>query len=195
MTAIRRAARRADIIDAAYRCMAQHGYERTTTAQICKIAGVSSGTFFHYFPTKAAVLAAVLEDGLQRTREVFGRIRDTATRDAVAALDQWREHVLDEASDENLAGFIAVLGAVPDNAEVAAALRAETQLTHQVLSELVAAGQRQGTIRTDRTPERIATWLGIVARGVLEHAAEEGPVARDVLGPEMADMLTRLLRP
>ncbi|GAA3913504.1 TetR/AcrR family transcriptional regulator [Actinoplanes auranticolor] len=195
MSAIRRTARRADIIDAAYRCMAQHGYERSTTAQICKVAGVSSGTFFHYFPTKAAVLGAVLEDGLQRTREVFERIRDTAARDAVAALDQWREHVLDEASDENLAGFIAVLGAVPDNAEVAAALRAEAQLTREVLTELVAAGQEQGTIRTDRTPDRIGTWLGILARGVLEHAAEEGPVVRDTLGPEMTDMLIRLLRP
>ncbi len=187
--------RRAAIVDAAYRCMAQHGYERTTTALICKRAGVSSGTFFHYFPTKAAVLAAVLGDGLQHTREVFERIRDTAAGNAVSALEQWRDHVLDEASDENLAGFVAVLGAVPDNAEVAAALRAETALIHEVLTELVAAGQQQRTMRTDRGPDRIALWLGIVARGVLEHAAEEGPVVPDVLRAEMADVLTRLVSP
>ena len=193
MAVTRRTDRRAAIVTAAYRCMAQHGYERTTTALICKNAGVSSGTFFHYFPTKAAVLAAVLDDALQHTREVFERIRDTASRDAVAALDQWREHVLDEASDENLAGFVAVLGAVPDNAEVAAALRAETTLIHEVLTELVAAGQEQGTMRADRAPDRIALWLGIVAQGLLEHAAEEGPVVPDTLRPEMTDVLTRLV--
>ncbi len=195
MTVIRRSARRAAIVDAAYRCMARHGYERTTTAQICKDAGVSSGTFFHYFPTKAAVLAAVLEDGLHQTREVFERIRDTATRDATAALGQWRDHVLAEASDENLAGFVAVLGAVPDNAEVAAAIRSETALIRDVLTELIAAGQAQRTMRTDRTPDRIAAWLGIVARGVLEHAAEEGAVEPDALRPEMTDVLARLVRP
>jgi AcrR family transcriptional regulator len=174
--------------------MAQHGYERTTTALICRNAGVSSGTFFHYFPTKAAVLAAVLEDGLHHTREVFQGIRDTATRNAVAALGQWRDHVLAEAADENLAGFVAVLGAVPDNAEVAAALQAETTLVREVLTEVVAAGRAQGTMRADRAPDRVAAWLDIVARGLLELAAEEGPVVPDAMRPELTDVITRLVR-
>lgn len=195
MGSIRRTDRRAAIVAAAYRCMAQNGYERTTTALICSSAGVSSGTFFHYFPTKAAVLAAVLQDGLHHTREAFAGIRDTATRDAVSALDLWRDHVLDEASDEYLAGFVAVLGAVPDNPEVAAALRAETTLVQEVLTELVAAGQKQATMRTDLPPDRIAAWLAIVARGVLEHAAEKGRVAPETLRPEMTDVITRLVRP
>jgi AcrR family transcriptional regulator len=187
--------RRADIVEAAYRCMARHGYERTTTAEICRSAGVSSGTFFHYFPTKAAVLVAVLEDGLRETREVYGRIRETAARDAGAALGEWREQVLADAADEHLAGFVAVLGAVPDNEEVAGALRAEAALTREVLTELVAAGQRQGTMRTDLGPERTAAWLDIVARGVLELAAEEGAVEPDALRPELADAVDRLVRP
>ena len=194
-SSIRRTDRRAAIVGAAYRCMARHGYERTTTALICQSAGVASGTFFHYFPTKAAVLAAVLEDGLHHTREAFAGIRDTATRDAVSALELWRDHVLDEASDEYLAGFVAVLGAVPDNAEVAAALSAETTLVQEVLTELVAAGQEQATMRTDLPPDRIAVWLGIVAQGVLEHAAEEGPVVPETLRAEMTDVITRLVRP
>jgi TetR/AcrR family transcriptional regulator, transcriptional repressor of aconitase len=190
----RHAARRLAIIDAAFTCFAAEGYAGATTGAICREAGIGSGTFFHYFPTKAAVLAAVLEDGLRHTREVFAGIRGTAARDAVAALDLWRDHVLAEAADENLAGFVAVLGAVPDNPDVAAALRAESTLIQEVLSDLVAAGQSQGTMRTDRAPDRIATWLGIVAAGLLEHAAEEGPVVPDVLRPEMTDVLTRLVR-
>lgn len=194
-SSIRRTDRRAAIVEAAYRCMARHGYERTTTALICKSAGVSSGTFFHYFPTKAAVLAAILEDGLRHTREVFAGIRDTATRDAVAALHRWRDHVLDEAADEHLAGFVAVLGAVPDNAEVAAALRAETTLVREALTDLVAAGQERATMRTDLPPDRVAMWLGIVARGVLDHAAERGSLVPEALRAEMTDVITRLVRP
>jgi AcrR family transcriptional regulator len=185
--------RRADIVGAAYRCMARHGYERTTTALICRSAGVSSGTFFHYFPTKAAVLVAVLQDGLRETREVFAGIRETAAHDAVAALARWRDHVLDQAADPDLAGFVAAIGAVPDDAGVVAALRAETALVREALTYVVAAGRRQGTMRADRTPERVAAWLDIVARGLLEVAAEEGPIAPDVMRPEMDDAIIRLV--
>jgi hypothetical protein len=50
-------------------------------------------------------------------------------------------------------------------------------------------------MRTDLPPDRIAVWLGIVARGVLEHAAEEGPVVPETLRLELTDVITRLVRP
>lgn len=194
MSSTERRDRRADIVGAAYRNFARHGYERTSTAQICESADVSSGTFFHYFPTKASVLVAVLEGGMQHTHEAFERIRRMAAHDARGALASWGEHVLAEASDEDLPGFVAALGGSPDNAEVAAVLRHETALVHDALSELVAAGQGQGTVREDRSPDRIAVWLGIVANGVLQHSIDEGGVSSD-LRAEMGDVLARLVRP
>ncbi|MBS4753251.1 TetR/AcrR family transcriptional regulator [Nocardioides sp. zg-ZUI104] len=191
MATRKQADRRADIVAAALSCMARNGYERTSTAQICAAAGVSSGTFFHYFPTKPAVLAAVLQDGLERTRGVMEGIRSTAANNAEAALQQWQEHVLNEAADEHLAGLAAALGSVPDNAEVAALLQAETTLTREVLTELVAAGQHQGTMRSDWAPDRVAAWLEILANGVLEYAIETGASIPE-LRSEMIDVVTRL---
>lgn len=190
----KRTDRRDAIIDAAFLCMAQHGYERTTTARICTAAGVSSGTFFHYFPTKADVLVAVLERAYNFTAEVFERIRSVAAQDASAALAQWCEHVLEEASDENLPAFVAALGAVPDHSGTTAMLRAENALVLEVLTELVAAGQAQGTIRDDLAPDRLAIWLNILAQGVLSHAVENGPKSSEALQPEMTEMTNRLLR-
>ncbi|SDD30982.1 TetR/AcrR family transcriptional regulator [Auraticoccus monumenti] len=195
MGADERRDRRSEIVAAAYRLFAAHGYERTSTAQICRSAAVSSGTFFHYFPTKAAVLVAVLEDGLAHTREALDRIRQAAADDAIGALDQWCEHVLAEASDPDLAGFVAVLGGLPEDARVTAVLTAETDLVRETLTELVAAGQRQGTVRGDLPPQRLAVWLAIVADGVLQHAVDQPAVPVEELRPEMADVLARLVRP
>ncbi|MBL7257454.1 TetR/AcrR family transcriptional regulator [Paractinoplanes lichenicola] len=183
--------RRAAIVSAAYRCMARNGYERTSTAQICREAGVSSGTFFHHFPTKAAVLVAVLEDAFAQTRAAFDHIRTVGESDALAALAVWRDHVLSEAADEDLAGFVSVLGSVPGNPSVTALLSAEATLTHDVLTSVIGAGQGQGVVRADWTPDRLATWLGIVADGVLSHAVE----GRAVSAAELADVTTRLVGP
>ncbi len=193
-TTARRGGRRQDIIAAARRCIASHGFQRATTAEICEAAGVSSGTFFHYFPTKTAVLAAVLEEDLETTRLAFERIRVAADPDAGLALTRWREHVLSEAADDEMAGFVAAVGTVPDDDRVTAALQAESELARQVLTEVAAAGQRQGTVRQDMTAEQVALWLSVVADGLLAHVAEEAASA-DVLGLQLQDVVDRLVRP
>lgn len=195
MGAPKRNAKREAIIEAGYALMARNGYERTSTAQICTAAGVSSGTFFHHFPTKVDLLLAILDSGLEYTGEALARIRPTLVVDARAALNEWCEHVLAEAADENLAGFDAVLGAVPHHPEIKAALGAEATLVHGFLTELSEAGQRQGVIRDDLASDRIATWLNILANGVLGHAVTEGSQSVAALRPELVDVVDRLVRP
>ena len=68
---VRHEARRLAIIDAALTCFAADGFDRTTTATICRTAGIGSGTFFHYFPTKLGVLLAIIELGTSDTAAWF----------------------------------------------------------------------------------------------------------------------------
>ncbi|MEU0070628.1 helix-turn-helix domain-containing protein [Streptomyces sp. NPDC006332] len=58
----RHRARRRHIINVAAELFAAKGFERTTTAEICKAAGMSAGNLFHYFPNKRAIFHAVFED-------------------------------------------------------------------------------------------------------------------------------------
>jgi AcrR family transcriptional regulator len=53
--------RRAEIIEAAARLFAQHGFRGATTRQIAREAGVAEGTLFRYFPTKRHLLLAMFE--------------------------------------------------------------------------------------------------------------------------------------
>ena len=53
--------RRAQLIDAALDLFSAHGFEATRVADIAHAAGVAQGLLYHYFPTKEALLAAIIE--------------------------------------------------------------------------------------------------------------------------------------
>jgi len=55
-------ARRAELLDVARQLFSSVGYEKTMIVDITKKAGVAKGTFYYYFPTKEAVLEAILID-------------------------------------------------------------------------------------------------------------------------------------
>ncbi|HTO72157.1 MAG TPA: TetR/AcrR family transcriptional regulator [Myxococcota bacterium] len=56
--------KRAEILDAAERCFARHGFHGATIAQICAEAKMSPGHLYHYFPTKEAIVWAIAGAGL-----------------------------------------------------------------------------------------------------------------------------------
>ncbi|MBI1258256.1 MAG: TetR family transcriptional regulator [Chloroflexi bacterium] len=57
------AAKRTEILAAAQRLVLSKGYERMTIQDLLRELGMSNGAFFHYFDSKAAVLAALIEAG------------------------------------------------------------------------------------------------------------------------------------
>lgn len=56
------AARREQILKTALKLFAAQGFDATSTRQIAKEAGIAEGLIFHYFSTKASLLAAILEN-------------------------------------------------------------------------------------------------------------------------------------
>ncbi len=55
-----RGERRQRILEAAMDLFARQGFHRTSTRQIAQAVGVAEGTLFNYFPTKTALLVAVM---------------------------------------------------------------------------------------------------------------------------------------
>ena len=62
------AARREQILKTALKLFAAQGFDATSTRQIAREVGIAEGLIFHYFPTKASLLAAILEDRVEERR-------------------------------------------------------------------------------------------------------------------------------
>jgi AcrR family transcriptional regulator len=69
------AARREQILETALKLFAERGFDATSTRQIAREAGIAEGLIFHYFPTKASLLTAILEDRLEGRKAFRTRLR------------------------------------------------------------------------------------------------------------------------
>lgn len=183
----RHRARRLQIIDAGLSVFARSGYAGATTAAICREAGISSGTFFHYFPTKESLILAILDEGSRETRAFFaaqeGRV------DAVQVLFDWVTHSLQDLVDPRASGFIAVVSGLSMQEEIARALRIEEEATLAGLVTWLQLAQEAGQVRRDLPAKRLARWLMLVIDGYTGqvggcggfHVALEEPVLFEVI--------------
>ena len=67
----RREARRAEILEAAQRCFAEHGYEGATVVRLEETTGLSRGAIFNYFPNKQALFVALTAASSDRFVEIW----------------------------------------------------------------------------------------------------------------------------
>jgi AcrR family transcriptional regulator len=72
------------ILAATAQVLVRHGYEGANTNRIAEAAGVSVGSLYQYFPSKEALVTALIERHMESMWEI---IREAATRVAEAPLE------------------------------------------------------------------------------------------------------------
>lgn len=98
ISAATRAARRQDLIDAAWRLLARTGWRDLTVDDVSAEAGASKGAFYGYFDRKQDLLLALLEDEATAVEVLLG---DLAARPlpAVEQLRRFARAMLERAAD------------------------------------------------------------------------------------------------
>lgn len=74
-----KAQNRAAILDAAREVFTEMGYGGASIRDVIRRTGLASGTFYNYFPDKASVFQAVLEEHTSELRRRLREVRATAT--------------------------------------------------------------------------------------------------------------------
>lgn len=59
------------ILRAAARVLVKDGYEKTNTNRIAQVAGVSIGSLYQYFPNKASLMRALLDEHVMKIQAVL----------------------------------------------------------------------------------------------------------------------------
>jgi AcrR family transcriptional regulator len=70
----RRDATRRALLRAAQQCFVERGYLASAVSDIVRAAGVSQGTFYLYFPSKLAIMLALMDIGSERLQETARRL-------------------------------------------------------------------------------------------------------------------------
>ncbi|HYB36865.1 MAG TPA: TetR/AcrR family transcriptional regulator [Mycobacterium sp.] len=188
--------RRAELLDRASGLFLRHGYDNVSLNDLIADAGVSKGAFYHWFPSKDALIAALAE---RSAREAFTGVEDALAQCRGNALDRLNA-VLQAGFDinmkmggpEQLAAMVSLLR--PDNAHLyGRILTVEEELFRPLLTRLISEGVTGGIFDTF-DPEGVADMIyGLAARtnsNILDvlHAADES--ARD----QAIDVLTTRFR-
>ncbi len=110
---------RATLVDVATRLCAERGYENTTVDQISEAADVSPRTFSRYFPSKEAVIGALIEDAAEHVAAELARQpfdvteHEALVRAHVAVLRATERGEPGAMSFDRLSGFLRIVNASP----------------------------------------------------------------------------------
>jgi len=154
------AARREQILETALKLFAERGFDATSTRQIAKEVGVAEGLIFHYFPTKASLLTAILEDRLEG-RRAFRRdlrplLEDAAGKPASEVLRSVASGWLATLRrDEEI--VVVLFTAAQVNPEVRAAWQGLIREGTELLTGYLAARVEAGELRKDLPLETAGT--------------------------------------
>ena len=175
----KRAASRAQTVEAAMRLFAERGYDGVTVADICAAADIAPRTFFRYFPSKDDVLVEPSRVMADRVVGDIAAAPDDMDDDAALrwALRRLGEYVVDEG--DRLAGVLRVLAELSRERGASPIARLSDQ--ERRLSELLAA--RRGAevdwrtrLLVGRAVAAFRVWLDDVRAGLggdpLEHLDE-----------------------
>jgi AcrR family transcriptional regulator len=72
------------LLEATARVLINEGYDRASTNRIAEVAGVSIGSLYQYFPSKEALVAAVID---RHTQEISEATRDALVKAAAQPIE------------------------------------------------------------------------------------------------------------
>jgi AcrR family transcriptional regulator len=160
-------ANRARVLDVAEEVFGKGG-ESASTEEVARLAGVGIATVFRNFPTKAALLEAVLVRRFDRLREQADALLDAADP-GEAFLSFFRCLVADAPAKIGIAEALLDAGGDGDG-EVA---RASNEL-RRAFGALLGRAQQAGVVRHDaELPEVYALLVGVSRATAHQHLGEE----------------------
>src|SRR5437870_12690308 len=151
------------LVQAAYRLLAERGFEGLRTRDIAARVGVNVATLHYYFPTKEAIIQGVVAHAM-------GRFRSTLSVDGSSAA-RVRGHF---AGLRGLAReepeLFAVMGELALRARrdraMAAIVRRTDDVWHATLRGLLRRAQRDGALATTADPDEAAGVVVAALKGV-----------------------------
>jgi AcrR family transcriptional regulator len=162
----RRVERREQILEGARRCFAEHGYEGATVVKLEEEIGLSRGAIFNYFSSKDDLfLELARRDNERLIRLWIEKGWEATVREVIEEDPAWIGVYLELSRKERTD---------PAFRERHRA-RASDELAPELI-EHVRALQKEGKLRSDQPPERVAGFVSLVVNGIALQLGSGEPI-------------------
>lgn len=172
------ATRRQQIMDAASVCFRTQGFQQTNMAAICAAAGLSAGAVYRYFPSKDALVGAIIE---QHVADLRAESHGAA---GIAALRIIAQRILCAEEDgQNLRLTAEVFSQARHRPEFMAHLAQARAAVEKSLCDVIADGQSSGDFRSSIDPAFAASSLACFLDGQIFQAitSDQDVMAADAI--------------
>ena len=176
---------RAHILKAAEECFARRGYDATSVVDICDLAGVSKGAFYHHFSSKQTLFLELLERWLVGMDALLesARVDADTVPDGLLQMAGMVQPVFQEGRGR-LPFFLEFWNKAARDPVVWQATIAPYRRYRDFFCKMIEAGIAEGTLRPvdpEATAQIIVSLaVGLVLQGVLDPGgADWGQVAHD----------------
>jgi AcrR family transcriptional regulator len=194
--------KRMQILEAAAKEFAKHGFANASFNRILEQAGVSKGAAYYYFDDKADLFFATIEHyGGSWTEELLQIDPATLDRDTYwpTLMDVYRQPFVRYFDTPWAFGVIQVAGQLSEGLVRGGKLNGYYVRLMGWISALIRRGQELGLVRTDLPEELLFTLIGGFDQAsdewLLRHweALDRAEVER--IATQMADMMRRIMSP
>lgn len=161
--------RRRQVLDAAAACFSRSGFHGASMAEISKSAGMSAGHIYNYFDGKDAIIAAFVEENVER---VSALLRDLEARGDVlqALLDDVPKSVAEHIDRDVWRLPLEITAEASRNPTIAAVVYDADRRTRAIFRPLLKAGRERHGLPVDdallegRMDAIITVFQGLSAR-------------------------------
>ncbi|MEE2030962.1 TetR/AcrR family transcriptional regulator [Rhodococcus chondri] len=164
------------ILASAMRCVAEVGYSRATIREIARLAGITSGSLYHYFPNKAEIVKAAFTEiadvSLPRLAAAADRTPGVLNQ-ILAVLDEGGQLLRDNPHAVAFDRALRVESAEhlhldQDSDMIYMGLRA-------VIRRIIEQSHREGTLTADADIDGTTDAIFAIFQGLSDHAATATP--------------------
>jgi len=167
--------RREAITSAAAALFAGRGFAETSTADIAKAAGISTGSLFYYFPDKAAIFRGIFEQDIPESRRLFEAHGETD--DPAASILDIVATLANPARDELAPGLmVELLRRAGNDPQLMEIVVANEEIVQDGLASLVRRAAEGGQADKGLDAAEAATWIRKIIDAVYLNAGDGADV-------------------
>lgn len=184
----RREARRDQVLDAASACFVEHGFHGAGMAKVAKKAQMSVGHIYHYFESKEAIIAAIVDRESELAVERFAELYALPSDEIAAAMINRAEDIVVTKSDAFQSALnLEIQAEAQRNPHIAAILQEHDKKIRGLFSNIL--NTKLGLTDADARTELLMSLFGGLASRVLRNPG----LKREGLIPLFQSLMHNLL--